>query len=507
MLVGHVDPHPTVSGRGLARLRRAGLEVTLGVLEAECREQHRGFLSVCARGRPFVALKLASSLDGRIATASGESRWITGPAARAMVHRLRAQADAVMVGSGTALADDPELTARRGDRVVRRPLRILVDSALRVPPGARLYRGGDGGSWVLCSSGAAKARRRRVAAVGARLIEVPRRRGRLDLRRGLRLLAKAGVTDLLVEGGGGLAAALLREGLVDELHWFVSPRMLGGDGKAALGPLGLASLSRARRLAGWQFRRVGDDLYIRGTLAGEARMRTWESSTDARHLRFAVVVSRFNHPVSVKLLEGCHERLLERGARPEDIHVAWVPGAFEIPHAARVLAASGRYDAVAALGVVIRGGNPPLRVRVPRRHRRRTRGDARHRRAGRVRRADGRGSSIRRSRGRGAPRATRAPKRRWRRSRWPASRRVCAVRRLRRRGAAARRGPDGRDEARARYRHRSRQVALQVLYAVDVVDGCAPAPLRRRRRASRASPRTSTFPRERAPSPRSWWRA
>ncbi|HEY8155601.1 MAG TPA: bifunctional diaminohydroxyphosphoribosylaminopyrimidine deaminase/5-amino-6-(5-phosphoribosylamino)uracil reductase RibD, partial [Myxococcota bacterium] len=287
VLVGHVDPHPTVSGRGLARLRRAGLAVTLGVLERECREQHRGFLSVCARGRPFVALKLASSLDGRIALASGQSRWITGPEARAVVHRLRAQADAVMVGSGTALADDPELTARRGDRVLRRPLRILVDSALRVPPGARLYqarsagaerskgersspeRGGGGGTWVLCSAGAAAARRRRVAAGGARLIEVPVRRGRLDLRRGLALLARAGVTDLLVEGGGGLAAALLREGLVDELHWFVSPRLLGGDGKAALGPLGLASLSRARRLAGWRVRRVGEDLYVRGALAGE----------------------------------------------------------------------------------------------------------------------------------------------------------------------------------------------------------------------------------------------
>ena len=287
VLVGHVDPHPTVSGRGLARLRRAGLEVTLGVLERECREQHRGFLSVCSRGRPFAALKLASSLDGRIALANGQSRWITGPAARALVHRLRAQADAVMVGSGTALADDPELTARRGDRVVRRPLRILVDSALRVPPGARLYqarsagaeraagersspwRGGDGGTWVLCSSGAAAARRRRVAAAGARLIELPSRRGHLDLRRGLRVLAKAGVTDLLVEGGGGLAAALLREDLVDELHWFVSPRMLGGDGRAALGPLELTSLSRARRLVGWQVRRVGEDLYIRGALAGE----------------------------------------------------------------------------------------------------------------------------------------------------------------------------------------------------------------------------------------------
>jgi diaminohydroxyphosphoribosylaminopyrimidine deaminase/5-amino-6-(5-phosphoribosylamino)uracil reductase len=271
VLVGHVDPHPTVSGRGVARLRRAGLQVTVGVLEAECREQHRGFLSVCERGRPFVALKLASSLDGRIATASGESRWITGPAARALVHRLRARSDALMVGSQTALADDPELTARRGTRVLRRPLRVLVDSRLRVPAGARLYQGGAGRTLVLCSRGASAARRRRIAATGAQLVEVPGRGGQLDLRRGLRLLAKAGLSEVLVEGGGGLAAALLREGLVDEVHWFVAPRLLGGDARPSLGALGLSRLARAHRLHGVELRRVGEDLYLRGRLAERGR--------------------------------------------------------------------------------------------------------------------------------------------------------------------------------------------------------------------------------------------
>jgi diaminohydroxyphosphoribosylaminopyrimidine deaminase/5-amino-6-(5-phosphoribosylamino)uracil reductase len=241
------------------------------VLEAECRAQHRGFLSVCERGRPFVALKLASSLDGRIATASGESRWITGEPARALVHRLRAQADAVMIGSGTALADDPELSVRRGERVLRRPLRILVDSRLRVAPDARLYRGAEAGTWVLCSPGAPAARRRRIAARGARLIDVPRKGRHLDLRRGLRLLAQAGVTEVLVEGGGELAAALLREGLVDEMHWFVSPRLIGGDGRAALGALGLRRLAQAQRLAGWQVRRIGDDLHVCGALGESAR--------------------------------------------------------------------------------------------------------------------------------------------------------------------------------------------------------------------------------------------
>ena len=145
--VGHVDPYRAVAGRGVARLRRAGLEVRLGVLESECREQHRGFLSVCERGRPFVALKLASTLDGRIATARGESRWITGPASRALVHRLRERVDAVAVGAGTVRADDPELFARRDRRVVHRPLRVVFASQLRVPASSRLFRGSGPVFW------------------------------------------------------------------------------------------------------------------------------------------------------------------------------------------------------------------------------------------------------------------------------------------------------------------------------------------------------------------------
>ena len=196
--------------------QRAGIQLSVGVLEAEGREQHRGFLAVCRRRRPFVILKLASSLDGRIATAGGESRWITGPEARAAVHRLRARVDAIVVGSGTALADDPELTARAGGRVVHRPVRVVVDSRLRVPASAKLHRGGAGGSWVLCAPRASARRRRALEAVGARLLQVPLRAGHLDLAPALRRLAREGLSEILVEGGGGLAAALIRGGLVDE---------------------------------------------------------------------------------------------------------------------------------------------------------------------------------------------------------------------------------------------------------------------------------------------------
>ncbi|MCZ6464840.1 MAG: bifunctional diaminohydroxyphosphoribosylaminopyrimidine deaminase/5-amino-6-(5-phosphoribosylamino)uracil reductase RibD [Proteobacteria bacterium] len=265
--VGCVDPHPEVSGRGVRRLRRAGVETRVGVLGDRCREQHRGFLSVWERRRPFVTLKLASSLDGRIATVSGASRWITGPEARRRVHDLRRRVDGIMVGSGTALADDPDLSARRGDRVIHRPVRILVDSRLRVPTRARLYRGHDGGArtWVLHAHGARGAGR--LAGAGAASIPVARRGAHLDLRAGLRALARKGLTTLLVEGGGQLAAALLRAGLIDEIHWFLAPLLLGAEGRPAVGALAVRRLESAARLEDVTVRRVGRDLHLHGRVA------------------------------------------------------------------------------------------------------------------------------------------------------------------------------------------------------------------------------------------------
>jgi diaminohydroxyphosphoribosylaminopyrimidine deaminase/5-amino-6-(5-phosphoribosylamino)uracil reductase len=278
LVVGCRDPHPRVDGRGLRRLRRAGIEVVTGVLEAECREHHRDFFSVCLRERPFVSLKLASTLDGRIATRSGASRWLTGPDARRWVHRQRAVADAVMVGSGTVLADDPDLGARRGSRLIRRPARVLVDSRLRVPTTASLYRLAKESPTYVITRKAARGRRA-VSSSGAQLIDVPGRPGALDLKAGLRGLAGAGINNVFVEGGGGLAAALLRLGLVDEIHWLIAPMLIGGDGIAAVGPLGVEVLSDAIALENVRTRRIGKDWHVWarvvtvGRQSGRSRIR------------------------------------------------------------------------------------------------------------------------------------------------------------------------------------------------------------------------------------------
>jgi diaminohydroxyphosphoribosylaminopyrimidine deaminase/5-amino-6-(5-phosphoribosylamino)uracil reductase len=269
--MGQLDPNPKVAGEGLRQLRRAGVELLVGVREAECREQHRGFLSVHQRGRPWVSLKLAATLDGRIATARGESRWITGPEARALVHRLRDRADAVMIGSGTARADDPELSVRRGPRRVRTPLRLLVDAGLRVPEQARLFRDAEAGrTWLLTRRGHPPVRLARRTAHGARALLLPARGGHLDLARGFAQLAREGLTHVLVEGGGGLAAALLRAGLVDEIHWFAAPSLLGAEARPALAELGVTRLAERVALDVREVRRLGQDLYVRAWLGGPA---------------------------------------------------------------------------------------------------------------------------------------------------------------------------------------------------------------------------------------------
>jgi diaminohydroxyphosphoribosylaminopyrimidine deaminase/5-amino-6-(5-phosphoribosylamino)uracil reductase len=264
VVVGMRDPDPRTRGRSLARLRRHGIRVDAGIEEEACRALNRGFVSRVVRLRPYTHLKLASTLDGRIATRTGESRWITGPEARAYVHHLRNRVDAVAVGSRTVLADDPELTARIGRRVVHQPVPVVVDSALRTPVRSRLVQGtAPGGTILLASRQAPAARRRRLEEAGARVVPLPSRGGHLALPEAWRRLAALGINEILVEGGGGLAAAILRADLVDELHLLLAPRLIGGDGRPMLAPLGVRGLEQALEISNLRVRRLGRDLLLR----------------------------------------------------------------------------------------------------------------------------------------------------------------------------------------------------------------------------------------------------
>jgi diaminohydroxyphosphoribosylaminopyrimidine deaminase/5-amino-6-(5-phosphoribosylamino)uracil reductase len=255
------DPDPRVSGKGHAMLRAAGIAVTEGVLTAEATRLNAGFLKRVTRGLPFVTLKLATTLDGRIGTASGESRWITGPVARRMVHALRQGHDAVMVGSGTALADDPDLTVRDMG-AVRQPLRILLDRQLAHSPESRLGRTArEHPVWLLHGPNVPEAARTAWHTTGATLLEVPETAGRLDLQAALQLLAAKGLTRVLSEGGSTIAAALIRRGLVDDLAQFTAGSLIGAEGHPALGPLGLAALADAPRLTLRETRAIGPDTY------------------------------------------------------------------------------------------------------------------------------------------------------------------------------------------------------------------------------------------------------
>ncbi|MEE8274424.1 MAG: bifunctional diaminohydroxyphosphoribosylaminopyrimidine deaminase/5-amino-6-(5-phosphoribosylamino)uracil reductase RibD [Alphaproteobacteria bacterium] len=268
VVVAVEDPDPQARGRGLARLRDAGAEVVCGVCEDEAAALNAGFFLRVCEGRPLIALKTATTLDGRIATREGESRWITGEAARARAHGLRAIHDAVMVGIGTALADDPMLDCRLPGLAQRSPLRIVVDSRLRLPLTSRLVKtAGEPLTWLVTLPGTAAKRRAAYGEAGVEVIEVEADGdGNLDLAAAARTLGDRGLTRVLVEGGGRLAAGLLRARLVDRLLWFRAPRLIGGDGLPAVVAFGVDALAEAPSYRRVSVAEVGDDLmetYVR----------------------------------------------------------------------------------------------------------------------------------------------------------------------------------------------------------------------------------------------------
>jgi len=260
VLVGSRDPNPLVRGRGVARLRRHGVEVVRGVLPDECDRLVAPWVTFITRGRPHVTLKAAVTLDGKIATRQGDARWVSGPEARAWVHRKRNEVDAVLVGAGTARADDPALTARLPEGGGRDPLRVVLDTKLRLPRRLRLFRQRSAASTLLAHA----STRGRRAWPGVELLRCRRGRGGVDLSDLLRQLAARGVTHLLVEGGAAVHARFLEEKLVDEVAIFVAPKILGGDGLSLARGRGPARMARALRLESVRVERLGDDILVMG---------------------------------------------------------------------------------------------------------------------------------------------------------------------------------------------------------------------------------------------------
>lgn len=257
------DPDPRVAGKGHRILRQANIDVMENLCHPQAWDANRGFFKRVMQGLPLVTLKLATTLDGRIATASGESRWITGPLARRQVHLMRLTHDAVMVGSGTAAADDPDLTVREFG-TTHQPVRVVLDRTLRTDPKSRL------GStarqvpvWIIHGETADPARVSMWAATGAKLFACPGDQNGLDLTAAMRILAEQGLTRIFSEGGGKIGAALIKYGLVDDLVQFAAGKVMGAEGAPSVGPLDVGALADAPQFQIVETRVIGPDVMTR----------------------------------------------------------------------------------------------------------------------------------------------------------------------------------------------------------------------------------------------------
>ncbi|MCC8166179.1 MAG: bifunctional diaminohydroxyphosphoribosylaminopyrimidine deaminase/5-amino-6-(5-phosphoribosylamino)uracil reductase RibD [Planctomycetes bacterium] len=261
---------------GIAVLREAGVVAEAGLLRDEAEYVAKGFFTMMRSGRPWVRLKYAMSIDGKIAAAGGDSRYVSGPESRALVMDMRSRCDAVMVGIGTVLADDPLLTvrepawsARGGAARHRQPRRVVVDSNCRIAPDAAMLRDENGGKVVVLTVfGRNPERVDRLRRAGVTVLATPARNGRVHLPDGVAELGKIGLNDILVEGGGELAAGLLENGLIDELDAFIAPKLVGG--REAPGPVagrGITRMADATGLTVREWRRVGDDIYVNSLIA------------------------------------------------------------------------------------------------------------------------------------------------------------------------------------------------------------------------------------------------
>jgi len=272
VVVGIVDPNPLVRGRGLRRLRQAGIAVTTGILREECERLNEDFAVFIRTGRPLVTLKLAASLDGRIATASGDSHWISGERSRRLVHELRNRADAVLVGAETVRVDDPQLTCRM--RGGRDPLRVILDGRLTISPAARVCtQRSTAPTLVVTTAESGQGEKRRLLEQqGVEILCLPGDQGRVPLRPLLEMLGRREVKHVLIEGGGQVAAAALAEGVVDKVLFFYGPLLLGSESRPMIGPLGIDRVAAGLKLHTIELGRLGDDVLVTAYV-GEKRRK------------------------------------------------------------------------------------------------------------------------------------------------------------------------------------------------------------------------------------------
>lgn len=271
IVVGAVDPNPRHRGRGLTLLRRAGVRVESGVLAQKATRLNEAFNKWITTGRPLVIAKAAMSLDGKIATRTGDSKWITSDATRRCAHKLRAQVDAIMVGAQTVIRDNPQLTVRHGVNRAKQPWRIVVDARGRCPKNARLFTDAHRSRTIVITSNKSPAYWRRYLPLeGITVITLPWKRGRVDLRAALRALGRMNVTSVLVEGGGELLGSVFDAGLVDKVSLFYAPMVIGGrKAVTAVGGEGAARVRRAVRLRDcrWSIVRGTDEMLLEAVVA------------------------------------------------------------------------------------------------------------------------------------------------------------------------------------------------------------------------------------------------
>ena len=269
VFVAMKDPNPQVAGNGIRQLEEAGIPVQVGLCKAESRQLNEVFIKYITTQCPFVILKSAISLDGKIATASGESQWITSEASRSKGHEVRAQVDAILVGVGTVLQDNPSLTTRLPDRTNADPIRIIVDSRGRTPPRSKVFNpDSNAGTLIAVTENAPLEKIEALKSAGADVLTIAERNGRVCLRALMRELARREITSVLIEGGGEITAAALQAGIVDKLMFFLAPKLIGGnDAPGPIGGLGIARLAEAYELCNVKTSQIGGDLLIEGYLS------------------------------------------------------------------------------------------------------------------------------------------------------------------------------------------------------------------------------------------------